>query len=164
MVEVPKQPFGLSDISEWFKLKQELSVLKTREMLARTNVFKNTFGLDPNTKLEGTNNYQLPDNYVMKAVTSVTRTLEIETLRAIAEELHKRFNIVADDLVRWKPELNLPAYRELCKDHPEAAKFFDQCIEMKPGTPQLDIVLPKKFQGKGDLTPPSVNEDIKPPF
>jgi hypothetical protein len=164
MVQIPEQPFSLADISEWFKLKQELAALKTKEMLARVNVFKHTFGLNPDTKLEGTNNYELPDHYVLKAVTSLNRDLEIEVLRAIAEELHTKFNIVADDLVRWKPELNLPAYRELCKEHPEAAKFFDQCITAKPGTPQLDITLPKKFQGKGDLTPPSVSEQIKTPF
>jgi hypothetical protein len=159
MAEIPQPAFSVSDISEWFELQRQLAALKSRESLARANVFKHCFP-EGSYKPEGTNNFELPDHWLLKAVTSLNRTLSIETLRALSEELFK-MGVVVDDLVRWKPELDLPAYRAL---NDEQRKVFDQALEIKPGTPQMKIELPAKFKNAGgNLAAPTV-VDKQTPF
>jgi hypothetical protein len=161
MTAIP-QTFSLADISDWWKLHQELGVLKSREALARKVVFENCFK-EGTYKPEGTNKFELPDHYELKAVTSLNRTIQIETARALAPELAK-LGVMVDDLIRWKPEVSITDYRQLTD---EQRKLFDQCLEIKPGSPQLKIELPAKYKnstGGQPGQPPKVAEEVKTPF
>jgi hypothetical protein len=63
-------------------------------------------------------------------------------LQAMAGEngpLHT-IGIRADDLVTWKPELKIGAYRELTE---EQRLVFDACLEIRDGSPSLSMVEPK---------------------
>lgn len=46
-----------------------------------------------------------------------------------------------DDVIRWKPELAVTVYRNLTADQ---IHLVDQCLEIKPGSPSLDLVAPKE--------------------
>jgi hypothetical protein len=46
-----------------------------------------------------------------------------------------------DKLVKWKPEVAITEYRKLTE---EERNRFDQCLVIKPGSPSLEIVIPKR--------------------
>jgi hypothetical protein len=46
-----------------------------------------------------------------------------------------------DELVKWKPEVSITEYRKLT-DNERA--YFDQCLIIKDGSPQLEVVIPKR--------------------
>jgi hypothetical protein len=162
MAELPQTEFGIAQISEWFGLKQQLGALKAKEALARAFVFKHIFEGKETTKLEGTNKFELPQHYELKAVTSLNRKVDIETLRAIAPDLALN-GVIADDLIEWEPKLKLREYRELTE---EQMKMFDMCLTITPGTPQMDVVLPAKYKNASgqSLTPPTVAAEKTVPF
>jgi hypothetical protein len=160
MAEMP-EVFGIAQISDWWKLVLELKTLKSKEALARKFVFENCFK-EGTYKPEGTNKFQLPEHYELKAVTSLNRSIQIEVARAIAPDLAK-LGVMVDDLIRWKPEVDITAYRQL---NDEQRNMFDRCLEIKPGTPQMEIALPAKYKNNGNGTgqPPSIGESEKTPF
>ena len=57
-------------------------------------------------------------------------------------ETHSRLTklgISPEQLVKWKPELVLKAYRNLTNEQKEV---FNECLVIKDGSPSLEIVLP----------------------
>lgn len=136
MVQIPADEVKQSDIEEWYKLQDQLKKLKASEMLLRQRIFR---GLFPNP-VEGTNNYQLPENWVLKAKYPITRDVDIGSFQAMRERFTEA-GVHADSLVEYKPSLVLREYRTLTE---EQRQLFDQCLQIKPGSPSLEIVLPAK--------------------
>lgn len=124
------------ELVEWYQLKQQLAEVKEREMELRKKIFASFFP-EP---IEGTNKSPLSDGYVLKATHSIDRKVDDATFQNIKAELLNR-GIAVDSVVKYKPELSISAYRLLTE---EQVKFFDQCLIIKPGSPQLDVVKPKK--------------------
>jgi hypothetical protein len=127
-------------LPKWFELSKLLARVKKEEMELRKQIFKEAF---PDPK-EGTNNHNLPDNYVLKGKYSLNRSIDQGAFDAIKEKL-REMNVNPDTLVRYKPELALSVYKAL-KDDEKA--LFEQCLTIKPGSPSLEIVLPKKAAKK----------------
>lgn len=136
MVTIPENPVTQADLSEWYRLKQEVSRLQASERLLRAKIFG---GLFPEPT-EGTNSFALADGYVLKATHKIDRTID-EAALSVNKERYAAMGISIEKLVRLKPELTMRAYRALTDEQRNA---FDESLTIKPGSPSLDIVLPKK--------------------
>lgn len=136
MTLIPANEVSAADLAEWYKLQEELKRIKTKEMLLRTKIFGFFFA----APVEGTNNYNLPEGYVLKGKHTINREVDPGAFMAMREQF-ARAGILADAMVQWKPSLRLAEYRQLTA---EQMKLFDQCLIVKPGSPALEIVFPKR--------------------
>ena len=138
-----------AELAKWFLLKKQLADVKTAEILLRTRIFKFFFP----TPEEGTNTHPLKDGTgaELKAVHTIDRKVdegELEALKAALEaakadekdNLHG-LEIPFEDLIVWKPELKTAAYRKLSEAQQQV---FDRVLVVKPGSPQVDIKIPKR--------------------
>jgi hypothetical protein len=142
MTLIPENQVTQADLAEWYKLQEELKKVKAREMLLRTKIFGYFF---PNPK-EGTNNFELPDGYMLKGKHTINRDVDPGAFQAMREQFSQA-GIHPDTLVQWKPSLKIKEYRKLTA---EQLHLFDQCLIVKPGLPDLQIGLPKKRAAAGD--------------
>lgn len=127
---------SVADMVEWTELQKQLSDIKAREMALRMKIFKYYF---PHP-VEGTNDFPLSNDYVLKAKYPITREIDPGALNALTEEFVTA-GIRKDMLVQYKPSLLVKEYRTLTD---EQRKLFDQALIVKPGSPQMEIVLPKR--------------------
>jgi hypothetical protein len=137
MVAIPKNDVTKEDIATWYKMHQQLGKLKSAEMLLRNKIFKGLW-LEP---VEGTNKYELDKGFVLKATYPITRKVDIALLTTMSPEL-RTAGIMVDNLVKYKPELVVAVYRTLTTEQQQS---FDRILEIKPGSPQLEIVQPKRL-------------------
>lgn len=152
-----------ADLEDWYRLKELLDDTKTKEFALRKKIYAHYFvvrdehGVEIQPK-EGTNNFELPDGFVLKAQRVINRSVDQGSLAALKQEkielsekkdlyenekerLALLLELPLDDLVRYKPELETREYRKLSD---EARNVFDTALVIKDGTPQLDIVKPKR--------------------
>jgi hypothetical protein len=123
-------------LEAWFLLRDQLKEIKEAEKALRMEIFNKAF---PNP-IEGTNKVELGDGYILKATYPINREVDVAVLTAITKQL-KDNHIKVDKLVKWEPELMIKGYRTL--DEEELA-IFDQCLIIKEGSPQMEIVKPKR--------------------
>lgn len=139
MTQIPPNAVTQTDLNEWDALQKQLSALKSAEMLLRMKIFKGLF-LNP---VEGTNSLPLGDEgWVIKAKYPINRKPDVALLTARAAEL-RAAGIPLDSVIRTIPELATGEYRKLTE---EQRNLLDQVMEVKPGSPSLEIVLPKRAQ------------------
>jgi hypothetical protein len=124
----------------WYELQKQLEIVKTQEMALRKKIFAAHY---PNP-VEGTNTVPLTDGWVLKANYPITRKVDKALLSNHVARL-RTLGIAMDDLIDYKPELVLPFYRRLTD---EQMKAFDEILIIKPGSPALEIVLPKSAAKK----------------
>ena len=136
MTEIPDNPVTQNDLACWYKMHKDLKVLKAAEIALRKKIFTGCF---PNP-VEGTNNYELADDYILKCAYTLTREIDQGALDAIADKLREQ-KVTVEKLVAYKPALVKRAYNMLTE---EQRTLFDQCLVIKPGSPSLDIILPAK--------------------
>lgn len=137
MSAIPANAVTQEDLNAWSQLQKQLGDLKSAEMLLRTKIFK---GLFPNP-VEGTNSVPLgTEGWVIKAKYPINRKPDVALLTARAPEL-RAAGIVLEDVIRTIPELATGEYRKLTD---EQRHLLDQVMEVKPGSPALEIVLPKR--------------------
>lgn len=137
----------LEDLGKWFLLKKQLAEVKSAEALLRSRVFKFFFP----TPVEGSkdNKYTIPDGTgaVLQATHVINRDIDMGELTAFREEMEKEGSqlpqLKLDALIKWKPELVKSEYNKLSDNE---KKVFDRVLIVKPGSPQLDIVHPKRPQ------------------
>lgn len=122
-------------IGEWNALQRQLTKLKDDEMRLRKEIFAACFP-DPT---EGTMKVDMPEGWALKGVYKLTRSIDEAALPAVLSELHKR-HVNTDTFLRYKPTLDLKAYRAL---DPRWQEIFEQALEIKPGAPTLEIIPPK---------------------
>lgn len=137
MSKIPENTVTQADLNEWAVLNKQLGEMKSKEMLLRMKIFKGLF-IDP---VEGTNSVPLgTEGWVIKAKYPINRKIDVALLTARAPEL-RAAGIPVDSVVRTVPELAVAEYRKLSED---LQKLFDSVMEVKPGSPSLEIVLPKR--------------------
>ena len=137
MVKLPENTVTQEDLNAWASMQAQLSALKSSEMLLRVKIFKSLF---PNP-VEGTNSVPLgTEGWVIKAKYPITRKPDVALLTARAQEL-RAAGIPLDSVIRTIPELATGEYRKLTE---EQQKLLDQVMEVKPGSPALEIVMPKR--------------------
>lgn len=135
-----------ADLSEWYKLQNDLAKLKARESQMRKVLFSHFF---PKAE-EGVNTYDLPEvngvPYELKGTRKIDRKVDEAVLKKMTEvsktdagEVPSEFDqlgVSADKLVRWKPELNVGEYRKL-SDNVRAV--VDKMLIIKDGSPSMEI-------------------------
>ena len=139
---IPQNPVTQNDLVEWYNLKVQLKAMKAladKEMLLRKKIFG---GLFPKPT-EGVNAHTMPDGYIVKGTYKIDRKIEIAVLKSCTESFIER-GVSPDSLVEYKPELCLSAYRKLTE---EQAAIFDECLIIKPASPELVIVPPAAPKG-----------------
>lgn len=145
MVDIPEDKVTTADLAEWYQLKAELGKLKSKEALLRGRIVRAFF---PNP-VEGTNNHDMNDGTgaVMKLGYTIDRKVDMGALDALraaqAVEGSNVPKVNLDELIKFKPELVISKYRELTA---EEQNFVDQALIIKPGSPQLEIVIPKRVK------------------
>lgn len=121
--------------------KEALDKIKELELDLRLKLFAGAF---PNPK-EGTNTWKLPDGREIKGQHKINRTIDEAALPVTLQALREHGVGNADQLVRYKPEL---AKREWNALSDEAKLLFSPAVISTPGTPQFEVVTPKR-RGRG---------------
>lgn len=135
MSGIPSNALTQVEFNEWAATVQQLGKLKGKEILLRMKVFGANFP----APTEGTQSVPLSEGFILQCKYPIGRKVLPDMLAAKTKEL-KEAGIKLGDLIVNKPEL---ALRDYCKLTGAHLKLFDQILEIKPGTPQLAIVLPK---------------------
>ncbi len=136
MVLVPENGVTQADIEQWYYLHQEKKRITASEMLLRKKIFGALF---PNA-VEGTNKHDLGDGYFINAQFAYTREIDPGALQAYREKLVE-LKVNPEKLINYKPSLVKSQYNLLTQEQKDA---FDNVLIIKPGSPTLDIVKPKR--------------------
>lgn len=146
MTGLPVDTITPQEVFEWYECTEQLTKLRQREALLRARVFRH---LVP-TPVEGMNTVELAklpmfagiptEGYVLKAQHVIRRDVD-EGLLVVLQPQFTEKKILVDKLIKRKPELVVSEYRKLTD---EERQLFDQALIVKNGSPQLDIVRPKK--------------------
>lgn len=126
----------------WQKARDELSKAAANEITLRRNVIASFF---PTTKPdeEGTRNYELGNDWRLKAVFKLNYNVDKKNVDTMLDQLEKSGDdgkFIAERIINWSPSLSVKEYRELSDAQ---KKIVDTVITIKPGTPSLEIVEPK---------------------
>lgn len=124
-------------ILEWQQLRAKLDALKhlsEQEQQLRQRLVALAFpGGD-----EGTQTLELNNNWKLKCRKQLYRTVDETALAAVREQLEE-MDVNTDELIDFKPVLNLKPYRALTDEQRHA---MDQALVIKPGMPSLELVAP----------------------
>lgn len=135
-------------ILAWDKAKADLEAAKALEIELRKKVV--SFSFDPEKK-SGTECVELGNGFELKAVKKITYgfvqndkgLVDKRAIETALEKLEKdgpAGEMVAERLIKWKPELSLTEYK-LLED--KYKKIIDKVIVTKDATPTLEIIKPK---------------------
>lgn len=133
---IPKPEVTQEDLNTWYTLQEKLEEVKNAELELRRKIFGAFF----DAPKEGTNTVPLSEGWVLKGMHKINRTIDVALLTTMSPALRTQ-NIPLDDLISYKPELVTASYRKLTDEQRLA---FDQILNIKVGTPALEIVFPKK--------------------
>lgn len=136
MTTIPQNEVTQQDLENWYNLQKELARVKVAEMLLRKKIFDYHF----KAPKEGTNTKPLDDGYALKGGYVINRNVDVALLTNFNEKLMAA-GVSIDKLVKYEPKLAVSEYRTLTQ---EQRQLFDQVLIIKPGSPSLEIVLPKK--------------------
>lgn len=143
-------------VALWFDKAEKLAVLKAEEMDLRNQVVRYYF---PKGLKEGTNKADLPEGWGMTVTGVVNRKIDVAVEAAVKAEMKEKYEIDAGEFIKYKPELDLPAYRELEKHAVDATgerveraqgvlKCLQQLLIVTDGSPQVKLTEPKKPKAK----------------
>jgi hypothetical protein len=124
-------------LDAWEQVSLLLALVKDCETDMRLRLFQGAFA---NPK-EGTNTHNLPDGRAIKGQYKINRTINADVLAATLAALRERGVANTDALVRYKPELAKSEWNSLSD---EMKLLFSPAITATPGTPQLEVVIPKR--------------------
>lgn len=127
----PEQAF--ERLQQWYQKKAQLNALKQNEHLERVALSEFYF---PQAQ-EGTNRLALGGGYDLKLQHGYNYRVTEEDLDNVAAADIKRLKLPWDELFVYKPELSIKTYRQLTA---EQKKFVDAILDIKPASPQLEIV------------------------
>ena len=134
-----------ADIAEWYKLQAQLAPLKATEAMMRTRLAGHFF---PNpTEGSAENKHKLEDGTgaILQMDHKVNRKVlppELDTLKAkIDAEGSNLPKLPFNKLIKYTPELVKAEYNKLTA---EERALFDEALDIKPGMPDLKVVIPKK--------------------
>jgi hypothetical protein len=139
-------------LAQWYALQERMRQDRATEAMMRSRIYETHF---PDAKAglpgtEGTNNYELNDGTgaVLKAKRTVDRKVDepaLDAYKAASKEEGSNLpKLPWNKLVKYKPELVKAEYNKLTAEEQAAC---DQVLIIKDGSPQLEIVIPKKRGG-----------------
>lgn len=144
-------------ITNWLKQKELAEAYIEAERNLRQEIVSKLF---PNPR-KGTNRYELPQDYALKLVNSLSYTLGDKdkvddtgkkiSIREQVEKLQDQIDLISevygDRLIRWKPEIVASEYEKLSDNNVIESKIkalIDELLTIKPAMPQLSLEEPKK--------------------
>ena len=129
-------------LNKWYAARQAAAEAKSiieAEQALRKEVAM-LFFLTPK---EGVNNYELTAGYKLKLTYKIDRKVEEAAIDMVRKQLEE-IGVSIDPLIEYKPSLSTKEYKSLVQVNANAAKVFEQCLVIKPASPTLEIVEPKK--------------------
>lgn len=123
---------------DWFNASELLSTAKANELRLRNELVATFF---PDGLQKGINKFPMDDGFVMKATGVFNYKVDEAAAPAVIKTIKERFKFDAKDCIRTKLELAQGEYNKLPDD---VKKVFDEALTITPGTPQLEIVKPKR--------------------
>jgi hypothetical protein len=129
----------LTLLQEWNEAKEQLKHWQQKESELRDTLVK---GLFDSSKTEGTDTLILSGEWKLK----VTRKLSYNLSNAndgLVNILQTLPSVITQNLIRWKPDLNLSLFRKL--DEP-MRNLFTPVLTIKPSKPSLELIAPNANQ------------------
>jgi hypothetical protein len=125
----------LNLVQEWNEAKEQLKYWTEKESDLRSKVVQDIFKSD---KTEGTETIELTGDWKLKVTKKLNYNVsnKDETLTNILNSLPA---LVAQNVIRWNPDLNLAVYRKLDTTMRE---LLSPVISIKPAKPSLELVPP----------------------
>ena len=127
-------------LAQWQDERLKLAFFGKRELELRTLLFNATFP----SPGEGTQKHTLPDGRTIKGQYKINRTIDEAALPAVLTHMRELGVANADALVKYKPTLVKREWNSLGHD---ARLAFSPAVIASPGTPTLDVELPKGSRG-----------------
>lgn len=135
----------VADIATLYEMQEQLAALKSAEAMLRRRIFDHFF---PNpTEGSKDNKYPLNDGTgaVLQADHKVNRKVlepELDVLKAkVRAEGSNLPKLPFNKLVKYTPELVKSEYNKLTA---EERQLFDEALDIKPGMPEVKVVIPKR--------------------
>lgn len=145
-----------ADLREWIVQADILKKAKDKEMELRNKVVTYFF---PDGLREGANNMDLPDGWKLSVTGTINRKIDVAVEQAVRKEIAEKFHLDAGEWIKYKPELDVPAYRLLQKavagssgeaqaEAKAILSTFEQMLIITDGSPQVELKQPKKPAAK----------------
>lgn len=119
----------------WHELAMLQKQLKAVELELRREMADSFF--DDKKLTEGTNTAEIGEGWKLKYKHAITRACDEASFDAVFAKLPENYQSL---LIRYKPELILPAYRKLSASE---RRIMDRALIIKPSSPALELVEPK---------------------
>lgn len=133
-----EQAFAMLQL--WFSKKQELSALKTSEVLTRKDLAGFYF---PNPVF-GTNRIDLGEGYDLKLVHKQNIKVDVAAVDQVTPKMIAKLKLPWEELFEYKPSLVKSVYDTLTE--PQKV-FVDGLLDITDATPDLDIVPRANYEG-----------------
>ena len=126
-----------ADVAEWNSIKEQIDGLKGQELVLRKKLFATVFK-DP---VEGSGNKaDIENGYILQGKHTINRSVDQAAAHALMEG-SDNVKAVAEKIFVRKYSLDLKAYRTLSD---EDQNLVADAVVAKPGTPALEVKLPKR--------------------
>lgn len=131
---------------EWYQKQAALAQLKADEGALRQNLAMALFNKE---KIEGSETIDIGNGWKLKVEKeqNVTATNASDQTVALLQQIGALDPQLAQNLVKWTPEISKTAYRDLialAEKNPTLKPFMLAAITVKPGMPQLTMIEPKQ--------------------
>lgn len=135
----------LEDVARLYTMQEQLAALKSAEAMLRRRIADHFF---PNPT-EGSKENKYPINDGTGAILQMDHKInrkvlepELDVLKAkIKAEGSNLPKLAFNKLVKYTPELVKAEYNKLTE---EERRLFDEALEIKPGMPEVKVVIPKR--------------------
>lgn len=117
----------------WYQQKRDLTALKVVEHFERVRLSSFYF----TAPREGTNRIDLGGGFDLKLDHSYNYKVDVAALDNVTPAQIKKHKLPWDDLFIYEPKLSVKTYRALTT---EQKAFVDALLDIKEGSPQLEIV------------------------
>ena len=129
-------------IQKWNESVKVLSEARKAESELRDQVLKAAFNFKGDDR-EGTENIELGNDYKLKAVFKLSRSVNNAKIQKALDKMEKsgpEGEFLADRLINWKASLNKKEFDALPTNY---RRMVEPAITSKPGKPSLTLVCPK---------------------
>lgn len=135
----------VADIAKWYEIQEQLTELKAAEAMLRRRLADHFFP----TPTEGSAENKMPLNdgtgAILQMDHKINRTVlepELDAYKAASKEPGSNMpKLPINKLVKYKPELVKAEYNKLTEEERKACDTF---LNIKPGMPDLKVVIPKR--------------------
>jgi hypothetical protein len=135
----------VDDIAKLYVMQEELAKLKAAEAMLRRRIADHFF---PNpTEGSAENKYPLNDGTgaILQMDHKINRTVlpaELDAYKEASKDPNANLpKLPINKLVRYKPELVKSEYNKLTEEERKACDTF---LDVKPGMPELKVIIPKR--------------------